>query len=88
MNKCYISNNIAEEFGESVYRVNNCINGNPRYVTHYRAFSDNYDDAKVLANKLGWSVYRARAFGGGFVTSSYNLENDIERVIDAREVTA
>lgn len=84
-NRCYISPNLDNEFGNhGVFRVNNTINGNPRYVTHFKAFDDNYDQAKVIANKLGWSVYRAKWFGGGFVTESYNLENDIERIIDAR----
>ena len=45
----------------------------------------NYDRAKQRANKLGFKVYRGKDFGGGFVTVSYNLENDIERIIDMRE---
>jgi ABC-type transport system substrate-binding protein len=47
-----------------------------------------YDRAKKRANKLGFKVYRGKDFGGGFVTTSYNLENDVEASIDAREVKA
>ena len=91
--KCYISPNLEAQFNDSFYRVNNDSNGNPRYVTHYLAFlrddelgRGDYDIAKQRANKLGFKVYRGKEFGGGFVTTSYNLENDIEAIIDAREV--
>ena len=87
-NKCYISPRLEQEFGFSVYRVGNDINGNPRYVIHFLAFSDDYDKAKKIANGLGFSAYRAKWFGGGFVGQSYNLENTIEQIIDAREVTS
>ena len=84
-NRCYISPDLDDEFGNyGVYRVKNDLNGNPRYVTHFLAFNDDYDRAKVIANELGWSVYRGKWFGGGFVTQSYNLENTIEQIIDAR----
>jgi len=85
-NSCYISPDLDAQFGDSFYRVNNGVNGDPRYVTHYLAFDRDYATAKRIANKLGFSVYRGREFGGGFVTSSYNLENDIEAIIAAREV--
>ena len=95
MNKCYISKNLHEQFDNEFFRVTNSSNGNPRYVTHYLAFiSDgdrglgDYDRAKKRANELGFKVYRGREFGGGFVTESYNLENDIERIIEAREVVS
>ena len=90
--KCYISPNLEAQFNDSFYRVNNDSNGHPRYVTHYLAFLNDdelgigdYDRAKQRANKLGFKVYRGKDFGGGFVTTSYNLENDIESIIDARE---
>ena len=84
-NKCYISPILEQEFGFSVYRVDNDINGNPRYVIHFLAFADNYDKAKTIANGLGFKVYRARWFGGGFVGQSYNLENTIEQIIEAQK---
>jgi len=88
-NKCYISPKLEEQFGYSVYRVDNDVNGNPRYVIKHGAFGETYSEAKKVANSLGFKVYRARWFGGGFVCSSYNLENTIEQIIDVRsEVTA
>ena len=92
--KCYISPNLEAQFNDSFYRVKNDSNGHPRYVTHYLAFLNDselgmgdYDRAKQRANKLGFKVYRGKDFGGGFVTTSYNLENDIESIINVREAT-
>ena len=89
--KCYISPNLETQFDDDFYSVKNDVNGNPRYVTHYLAFlnrdelsEDSYALAKKRANKLGFKVYRGKEFGGGFVTVSYNLENDIERIIQMR----
>jgi hypothetical protein len=91
--RCYISPNLEEKLGNDFYRVNNDINGNPRYVTHFHAFlngnelgTGSYELAKQRANSLGFKVYRGKDFGGGFVCQSYNLENDIERILDIREV--
>jgi len=93
--KCYISHNLEAQFNDEFFRVTNDSNGHPRYVTHYLAFlNDNelgmgdYDIAKKRAKKLGFKVYKGRDFGGGFVTTSFNLENDIEAIIDSREVVA
>jgi hypothetical protein len=93
--KCYISHNLEAQFNNEFYRVNNDSNGTPRYVTHYLAFLNDselglgdYDIAKKRANDLGFRVYKGKDFGGGFVVQSYNLENDIERIIEAREVAA
>jgi hypothetical protein len=83
-NKCYLSPDLEQAFGQEFYRVNNDANGNPRYVTHYLAFGDDYATAKKIANSLGFSVYRARWFGGGFVGTSYNLENTVEQIIDKK----
>mgnify|MGYP007029084178 FL=1 len=91
--KCYISPSLEEKLGNDFYRVNNDINGNPRYVTHFHAFLNNdelgmgdYELAKKRANSLGFKVYRGKDFGGGFVCQSYNLENDVERILDIRGV--
>lgn len=89
--KCYISPNLETQFDDAFYSVKSDVNGNPRYVTHYLAFldsneccSDSYALAKKRATNLGFKVYRGKDFGGGFVTTSYNLENDIERIIQMR----
>ena len=85
MNKCHLDHNTAEKLGYDFFRVNNDVNGNPRYVIHFLAFDSDYDKAKVLANSIGFRVYRGRDFGGGFVSMSYNLENTAERIINVRQ---
>ena len=86
LNKCHLDQKTADQLGENFYRVNNDSNGNPRYVIHWLAFGvDNYNEALSLAKAIGYKAYRASDFGGGFVTSSYNLENEAEAIIDARE---
>ena len=59
--------------GVDFYRVNNDVNGNPRYVVHFLAFAPDYETAKKRANAIGFKVYRGRDFGGGFVGQSYYL---------------
>ena len=85
MSKCHLDRSTAEQLGHDFFRVNNDVNGNPRYVIHFLAFDSDYDTAKRLANSIGFSVYRGRDFGGGFVSQSYNLENTAERIIASRE---
>jgi hypothetical protein len=87
LNKCHLDQKTADKLGENFYRVNNDSNGNPRYVIHWLAFGANdYNEALSLAKSIGYKAYRASEFGGGFVTSSYNLENEAEAIIDARGV--
>ena len=86
--KCHLDYKTAEALGHDFYRVNNDVNGNPRYVIHFFAFAPDYDQARKIANRLGFRVYRGRDFGGGFVCQSYNLENTAEGIIAAREVAA
>lgn len=54
-------------------RVNNCINGNPRYVLHYLALDTNYNHALNLAYHCGGKTYKGKDYGGGIVFSTYNL---------------
>lgn len=55
-------------------RINNDINGNPRYVFHYLELTNDYDAAVKIANKIGGRKYRAKWYGGGIVIQSYNLQ--------------
>jgi hypothetical protein len=84
----HLDRKTAEALGFDFYRVNNDVYGNPRYVIHFLAFANEYDDARKIANRLGFRIYRGRDFGGGFVCQSYNLENTAEGIINAREVAA
>jgi len=77
-------------------RINNDINGNPRYVCHflnlltkeqnadYSGFdfiTRKYNNALINAKKLGGKKFHNKQFGGGIVFQCYNL-NDLELSIN------
>lgn len=64
-----------------IIRIDNCINGNPRFVIHFLNIADNYIDAINIAKSIGGKKYRAKWFGGGIVFSSYNVKEDLKRII-------
>lgn len=69
--------------GIPFWRVNNDINGNPRYVVSFLNFASDYETAKKRANSIGFRVYRGRDFGGGFVGQSYSLPDTARAIIEA-----
>jgi hypothetical protein len=74
----------AKAIEEQMQRVDNDVNGNPRYILHYLAFDNDYATAKDIANSLGWSVYRAKSHGGCFVGQSYSADADAHFIAKAR----
>ena len=63
---------------ENLTRVNNDVNGNPRYVFHFLALADRYAEAVTVAGKLvGGRKYHTKSYGGGIVFQSYNVQNDL-----------
>lgn len=70
--------------GIEVFRVDNDVNGNPRYVVHFLSLADNYNDALFKARKVGGKKYRAKWFGGGIVFSSYNLNEDLKIIMEGK----
>jgi hypothetical protein len=74
----------AKAIQEQMQRVDNDVNGNPRYILHFLAFDEDYDTAKEIANSLGWSVYRAKSHGGCFVGQSYSTEADAHWIAKAK----
>lgn len=74
----------AKAIREQMQRVDNDVNGNPRYVLHFLAFDNDYATAKEIANSLGWSVYRAKSHGGCFVGQSYSTEADAHYIAKAK----
>lgn len=63
---------------ENLTRVNNDVNGNPRYVFHYLALADHYGEAVSIAKKLiGGKKYHNKSYGGGIVFQSYNVQEDL-----------
>jgi len=74
----------AKAIREQMQRVDNDVNGNPRYVLHYLAFDNDYATAKEIANSLGWSVYRAKSHGGCFVGQAYCTQAESHYIAKAR----
>lgn len=74
----------AKAIQDQMQRIDNDINGNPRYVLHFLAFDNDYATAKEIANSLGWSVYRAKSHGGCFVGQSYSTEAEAHYIAKAR----
>jgi len=73
-------------------RINNDINGNPRYVVHFLdllTISDiqgldidqKFNLALEKARKVGGKIYRGKDFGGGIVIQSFNILETIRKVI-------
>ena len=83
-NKAHLDYKTEQELGYDFFRVKNDVYGNPRYVIHWLAFGTDYDQAKKVANSLGFRVYKGKDFGGGFVAQSYSIENTAEQIIAAR----
>ena len=64
---------------ENLTRINNDVNGNPRYVFHFLALADHYSGAVSVAKKLiGGKKYHTKSYGGGIVFQSYNVQNDLD----------
>lgn len=74
-------NKAFEQLGHAFHRATSDLNGNPRYIIHFLAFSSDYDKARKLANSIGFRVYRGRDFGGGFVGQSYDLEGTAKQIL-------
>ena len=72
-------------------RVNNDINGNPRYVVNFLDFlkdddrsmnlEESYNIAFKRAKKLGGLKYRGKDYGGGFVFQSYSTQDLEKRIL-------
>ena len=64
---------------EDLTRVNNDVNGNPRYAFHFLALADHYGEAVAVAKKLiGGKKFHNKQFGGGIVFQSYNVKVELE----------
>ena len=61
-------------------RVNNDVNGNPRYVCHFLNIADDYATAVKLANKIGGRKYHNKSYGGGIVFQSYNIDRTAQQI--------
>ena len=75
-------------------RINNDVNGNPRYVCHFlnlvtdaerpQRIQEKYNLALQRAKNMGGKKYHNKTYGGGIVFQSYNLvatERDIKETL-------
>lgn len=72
-------------------RINNDVNGNPRYVCHFfniplteeekdQSISGQYATAVKKANTIGGKKFSNKQYGGGIVFQSYNIEDTERRI--------
>jgi hypothetical protein len=66
-------------------RINNDINGNPRYVIHFLQLSNDYTRALYLAKQLGGKKFHNKQYGGGIVFQSYNTDILKENINDIKQ---
>lgn len=79
-NKNIVSTQIVKVNNEeiTVHRIKLDVNGNPRYIAHFLSLGIKIEDYGKIA---GLTKYKAKWFGGGYVFQSYNIQEDIERVM-------
>lgn len=68
----------ARELAEAAERMDNDINGNPRYYIPVYLFTD---ADGVRYRPAGAVKYRGKRYGAGWVFQSYNLYDDLARAI-------
>ena len=79
-NTKYIQSTITVNGEElTVYRIDNDVNGNPRYAVHFLSLNIKPQDYGKIPNL---TKYRAKWFGGGYVFQSYNIEHDVQWALD------
>ena len=66
-------------------RINNDVNGNPRFVVHFLQLADTYERALFLSRKLGGRKFHNKQYGGGIAFQSYNTDQLAERIAQIRE---
>jgi len=68
----------AKDIALSAVRMDNDINGNPRYYFPVYMFPRMEDKKRRQA---GLTTYRGKRYGAGYVMQSYSLEHDISFVL-------
>jgi hypothetical protein len=71
---------MLQDIKASAIRIDNDINGNPRYYFPVYMFPRMSDKARL---KAGLSRYRGKRFGAGYVIQSYSLDYDLKYVLEA-----
>jgi hypothetical protein len=66
-----------EVYQMDIKRITNDKYGNPRYVVHFLALG--LDDYINITPITGFKKYKGKDFGGGYVFTSYNVKEDINK---------
>jgi hypothetical protein len=61
-------------------RINNDVNGNPRYVLHFIYIDVNYIKAVNMCKCIGGRKYHTKDYAGGIVFQSYSLDHLIKHI--------
>lgn len=70
----------TSELIESAIRIDNDVNGNPRYYFPKFVWPDMSQKARLSA---GLNMYRGKRYGAGYVMQSYSLRTDIDYALYA-----
>lgn len=70
----------ANDLMQSAIRIDNDVNGNPRYYFPKFVWPDMDRKARLSA---GLNMYRGKRYGAGYVMQSYNLASDIDYALYA-----
>ena len=76
--------NSIDVDGIRFHKINNDVNGSPRYVFHFLDIASTYSVAKVAVKKIGGRAYNAKWYGGGLVLVSHNLVNTARQIKELR----
>ena len=71
----------AREIAEEATRLDNDVNGNPRYYLPVFMF---VNGAGEMFRPNGAVKYRGKRYGAGWVFQSYNLEYDLTHALESR----
>lgn len=65
-------------------RINNDVNGNPRYVCSWLNFNtETYEEALLVAKSLGGRKFHNKQYGGGILFRSvYNVKNLEKKILE------
>ncbi len=65
-----------------VFRIPNDMNGNPRYVVHFKDLGISLWDYDKINKLYGFKKYTAKWFGGGIVFQSYNIQDTLNYALE------
>lgn len=65
-------------------RINNDVNGNPRYVCSWLDFNtETYEEALLVAKSLGGRKFNNKQYGGGILFRSvFNVKNLEKKILE------